>query len=181
MLSRLRLARSQGTIRNVSSRFQQKFELIQGESGEEGVNENLDKVTTFSHGLPCTSLLSYSETIHDVTVQISKDVHANFGPNCSESLYQRAVLRALYLQNIPVMAERDIFTDYGQGPFLVGRVDLEIAGCCLYEFKSGKINIAEHSNQLKRYLRAYENNNESMRVAVLLYFTNTGVFVHRVL
>jgi GxxExxY protein len=131
--------------------------------------------------LPTTSLLPYAELVHEEVVRLSEDVHCNFGPNCSESLYQRAVLRALYLENIPVMQERDIFTTHGQGSFFVGRVDLEVAGCCLYEFKSGKINITDHSNQLNRYLRAYANNKEPIRVAALMYFTAKGVFVHRVI
>jgi hypothetical protein len=130
--------------------------------------------------LPNMSLIPYAEQVHDAVVQISKNIHYNFGPNCSESLYQRAVLRATYLKNLPAMLEREVFTDYGQGSLLVGRIDLEVASCCLYEFKSSKINIAEHSLQLQRYLRAYDNNNETIRVAALLYFTQTGIFVHRV-
>jgi GxxExxY protein len=130
--------------------------------------------------IPTTSLIPYAENVHDAVVQMSKNVHSCFGPNCSESLYQRAVLRAAYLHHFPAMQEREIFTDYGQGSLLVGRVDLEVASCCLYEFKVCKVNLEDHPGQMKRYLRAYDNNNEKIRVAALLYFTKTGVFVHRV-
>ena len=180
MLSRLIHAHS----RSISSRHVTEMSSLQGEGVDQAVSGHVDKDTEQDtcqlSTLPTTSLLPHAELVHEAVVQYSKCVHSSFGPNCSESLYQRAVLRALYLDNIPVMQERDIFTDYGQGSLLVGRVDLEVAGCCLYEFKSGKINIADHSNQLKRYLRAYSNNNETIRVAALMYFTQTGIFVHRV-
>lgn len=173
------------TRSSISTRYMTETNPVVGGGPKQPVNVpvdmEIDPRTSILPTLPTTSLLPYTELVHEAVVQVSKEIHASFGPNCSESLYQRGVLRGLYLQNLPAMQERDIFTDYGQGSLLIGRVDLEVAGCCLYEFKSGKVNIAEHSNQLKRYLRAYANNNETIRVAALMYFTQTGVFVHRVL
>ena len=66
-----------------------------------------------------------------------KDIYWLYGAGYYEMLYQKAIIRATYMQGLPVMTERDIFTDFGLGTLLVGRVDLKVAANCLYEFKVG--------------------------------------------
>lgn len=185
MLARLMLSSHASQFNSVSSRCMQQNVPYGTEDVTKPPNVIVDKgsdpSTSVWSRLPTNSLLPHTPLVHEAVVRVSNEVFASFGPNCSESLYQKGVLRALYLHNMPVMQERDIFTDYGHGSLFVGRVDLEVAGCCLYELKIGKINIVEHSRQLNRYLKAYANNKETIKVAALIYFTQTGVFVHKVL
>jgi PD-(D/E)XK nuclease superfamily len=109
---------------------------------------------------------------------IMKRVVTTYPEGCSESLYQKAVLREAYLSGLPVMVERDVFADYGSGSLLMGRVDMEVAGVCLYELKIGTPKIMEHSKQLGKYLRAYDHNKENIQVAKLVYFTPGRVVTH---
>ena len=114
----------------------------------------------------------------EVDQEMSLIIHRVFNTypeGCSESLYQKAVLREAYLSGLPVMVERDVFTNYGTGSLLLGRVDMEVAGVCLYEFKVGTPKFAEHSKQLQKYIRAYDHNKENIQVAKLVYFTMSGV------
>jgi hypothetical protein len=109
---------------------------------------------------------------------IMQRVFSTYPEGCSESLYQKAVLREAYLSGLPVMVERDVYADYGNGSLLLGRVDMEVAGVCLYEFKVGIPKIAEHSKQLQKYLAAYDKNQENIQVAKLVYFTSDRVLTH---
>jgi hypothetical protein len=181
MLARLQLTHTGTFLRNASARYVHLNAPPPTDHSSETI-ENTQETSADNNCvfLPNISLVPYAECVHDNVVRMCKTSHASYGPNCSEALYQRAVLRAAYLHNFPAMQEREIFTDYGHGSLPIGRIDLEVASCCLYEFKCCKVNIEEHSRQLQRYLRAYDNNKECIRVAALLYFTNTGVFVHRV-
>jgi hypothetical protein len=78
------------------------------------------------------------------------------------------------------MTERELFVDHGEGSLLVGRVDLEVAGTCLYEFKIGSPNIARDTEQVNKYLCAYDINKETILVACLVYFTHSGLVVHEI-
>jgi hypothetical protein len=109
---------------------------------------------------------------------IMKRVCATYPAACSESVYQKAVLRDAYLAGLPVMVEREVFSDYGNGSLLMGRVDMEVAGVCLYELKIGKPNIDVHALQLQKYLRAYDRNKEDIQVAKLIYFTSNRLVTH---
>jgi hypothetical protein len=110
--------------------------------------------------------------------EIMHSVFRRHGTRCSEALYQRAVVRRAYLDGLPVMMERELFADYGEGSLLVGRVDVEVAACCLYEFKVGQPNIAKDEQQVNTYLKAYDINKETIEIAALVYFTKTGVYIH---
>ncbi|KAJ1468614.1 hypothetical protein T484DRAFT_1754992 [Baffinella frigidus] len=117
----------------------------------------------------------------DVDQEMSKimqRVVSTYPASCAESLYQKAVLREAYLSGLPVMVERDVYTDFGLGALHVGRVDMEVAGVCLYELKIGKPNIELHSAQLNKYLEAYDHNKENIQVAKLVYFTPNRVTTH---
>jgi hypothetical protein len=109
---------------------------------------------------------------------IMKRVADTYPTACSESVYQKAVLREAYLAGLPVMVERDVFVDYGNGSLLMGRVDMEVAGVCLYELKVGKPNIEVHAMQLQKYIQAYDQNKENIQVAKLVYFTSNRVITH---
>jgi hypothetical protein len=117
--------------------------------------------------------------VHSIMCEIFRDVYKSHGGGHSESLYQKAVVRAAYLKGLPVMMEREIYTDRGHGSFHVGRVDVEVAGSCLYELKIGKPKIVADTTQLKRYLGAYDNNGESIQIASLVYF-GPSLHVHDV-
>jgi hypothetical protein len=110
--------------------------------------------------------------------KIMKHVVTTYPKSCSESVYQKAVLREAYLAGLPVMVERDVFSDYGNGSLLMGRVDMEVAGVCLYELKVGKPNIEVHALQLQKYLQAYDQNKENIQVAKLVYFVANRLVMH---
>jgi hypothetical protein len=121
-----------------------------------------------------------AKTVNEEMIEIMNDVFKRHGNRCSEALYQRAVVRRAYLEGLPVMMERELFANYGEGGLLIGRVDVEVASCCLYEFKVGSPNIVKDSEQVNTYLRAYDANNEKIEIASLVYFTKSGVFIHQI-
>jgi len=122
----------------------------------------------------------HPQEVHDEMCDIMKDVYRLYGAGYSEMLYQKAIIRAAYVQGLPVMTERDIFTDFGLGTLLVGRVDLEVAANCLYELKVGPSKIEVDKKQVHKYLKAYDNNSENIQRAALVYFAPGGLFIHNV-
>ena len=121
-----------------------------------------------------------STEVHVEMCAIFRDVYQRYGTKNSESLYQKACMRRGYLNGLPIMAERELYVDYGDGNFLIGRVDLEVAGMCLYELKIGAPNFAKDSDQIRKYLSAYDKNSEDIKIACLVYFTSNGVVMHEV-
>jgi PD-(D/E)XK nuclease superfamily len=118
--------------------------------------------------------------VHQDMTEIFKDVYKRHGSTCSESLYQKAIVRRAYLDAIPTMNERELFADRGDGSLLIGRIDIEVAGICLYELKVGQPNIAKDKKQINTYLACYDLNGEAIQIAALVYFTPSGVFIHEV-
>ena len=118
--------------------------------------------------------------VHAEMSAIFLDVYNRYGSKNSESLYQKACMRCAYLKGFPVMSERELYVDYGDGNFLIGRVDLEVAGLCLYELKIGAPNVSKDGSQIRKYLMAYDRNTENIQIACLVYFTNSGVVFHEV-
>ncbi|KAJ1486214.1 hypothetical protein T484DRAFT_3631191 [Baffinella frigidus] len=127
------------------------------------------------------SMRSFSiPDVHNEMCDIFDSIYTRYGPRCSEALYQRATVRRVYLDGIPCMSERELYANVGEGHLLVGRIDLEVASSCLYEFKVGPVNVAKDSEQVNKYLRAYDLNGETIQIASLIYFTPDGVVVHDV-
>ena len=118
--------------------------------------------------------------VHTEMCNLFKDIHNRYGTRCSEALYQRACVRRAYLNGLPVMAEREMYVNFGDGNFLIGRVDLEVANSCLYELKVGSTNVQKDSEQVRKYLDAYDRNGENIQIASLVYFTAGGVVLHDV-
>jgi hypothetical protein len=118
--------------------------------------------------------------VHEAMCAIFRDIYCRCGGGYTESFYQKAVLRAAYLKGLPVMMERDLFADFGDGSLLAGRVDLEVAGVCLYELKIGSPKILVDSKQVKKYLKTYDANKEDIQIASLVYFGTGHVFIHNV-
>ena len=111
---------------------------------------------------------------------IFHDVLKRHGTGCSEAVYQRAVARRAYLDGIPIMMERDLYADYGEGYILAGRVDMEVASSCVYEFKIGPLKVRD-GTQVEKYLRAYDRSeSDDIKIAALVNFTSTGVVVHNI-
>ncbi|KAJ1465822.1 hypothetical protein T484DRAFT_1757152 [Baffinella frigidus] len=125
-------------------------------------------------------LVSDAASVHSHMLDVFSDISTRYGTRYSEALYQRAVVRRAYLDMIPVMMERELFVDLGEGSLLVGRIDLEVAGNCLYELKISAPNIAKDTEQITKYLCACDLNNENIQIASLVYFTQSGVVVHEV-
>jgi hypothetical protein len=121
-----------------------------------------------------------AKSVHSHMLLMFSDIGNRYGNRFSEALYQKAITRRAYLDNIPIMTERELFVDFGEGSLLVGRVDLEVAGSCLYELKIGTPNIAKDTGQVTKYLDAYDLNKDSIQIASLVYFTTSGVVVHEV-
>jgi PD-(D/E)XK nuclease superfamily len=119
-------------------------------------------------------------SVHSHMLRMFSDIYTRYGTRYSENLYQKAIIRRAYLDMLPIMTERELFVDFGEGSLLVGRVDLEVTGNCLYELKITAPNIAKDSEQILKYLRAYDQNKETIQIASLVYFTNSGVVVHEV-
>ena len=118
--------------------------------------------------------------VHDEMINIFHDVWARHGNGCSEATYQRAVARRAYLDGLPIMMERDLYADYGEGYLLAGRIDMEVASSCLYEMKIGPVKLKD-CLQVKKYLRAYDHStSDDIKIASSVYFTSTGVVVHDV-
>jgi GxxExxY protein len=119
--------------------------------------------------------------VHEEMMRIFKDVYKRHGPGLSESTYQRAAVRRAYLDGLPVMMERELFADFGDGNLLIGRVDIEVASSCLYELKIGTANPQVHTPQVLKYIRAYDSSaSDDIKIASLVYFTPTGVVMHEV-
>jgi GxxExxY protein len=119
--------------------------------------------------------------VHEEMTKIFKDVYKRHGPGLSESTYQRAAVRRAYLDGIPVMMERELFADFGDGNLLIGRVDIEVASSCLYELKIGAVNPQAHTSQVLKYIRAYDSSqSDDIKIASLVYFTPNGVVIHDV-
>ena len=127
-----------------------------------------------------TGNLTDTAGVHAHMLHIFQQIHTRYGVRYTESLYQRAIVRRAYLDMLPTMTERELFVDHGEGSLLVGRVDLEVAGTCLYEFKIGSPNIARDTEQVNKYLCAYDMNQERILVACLVYFTHSGLVVHEI-
>ena len=125
-------------------------------------------------------LVKDAASVHSHMLGIFSEIHTRYGVRYSESLYQRAIVRRTYLDMLPTMTERELFVDHGEGSLLVGRVDLEVAGNCLYEFKIGTPNVSKDTEQVNKYLCAYDLNKDSIRIASLVYFTQSGVVIHEV-
>jgi hypothetical protein len=119
-------------------------------------------------------------SVHAHMLRIFSDVYTRYGTRYSEALYQRAIVRRAYLDGLPTMAERELFVDLGEGALLIGRVDLEVAGTCLYELKIGNQKLSHDTEQIKKYLYAYDLNHENIHIASLVYFTQGGVVVHEI-
>ena len=127
---------------------------------------------------PC--IIGDASSIHLNMIDMFSDICARYGTRFSESLYQKANIRRAYTCMIPIMTERELFVDLGEGSLLVGRVDLEVAGKCLYELKIGNPNVTKDSEQVHKYLTAYDLNQETIEIASVVYFTNGGIVVHEV-
>ena len=118
--------------------------------------------------------------VHEEMIQIFHDVWTRHGNGCSEATYQRAVARRAYLDGLPIMMERELYADYGEGNLLAGRIDMEVASSCLYEMKIGPVKLRD-CLQVKKYLRAYDHSkSDDIKIASLVYFTSSGVVVHDV-
>ena len=125
-------------------------------------------------------VISDAASIHFHMSRMFSDISARYGSRFSESLYQKAIVRMAYKAMLPVMTERELFVDFGDGILLVGRVDLEVAGRCLYELKIGNPNVTKDSEQVRKYLQAYDRNHETIEIAAIVYFTNSGIVIHDV-
>jgi PD-(D/E)XK nuclease superfamily len=139
---------------------------------------NQDASTMFAKDFP--GLVVDAASVHSHMKSMFSDIYTRYGTRYSENLYQKAIIRRAYIDMLPIMTERELFVDFGEGSLLVGRVDLEVAGNCLYEFKITAPNIAKDTEQVNKYLRAYDQNKETIQIASLVYFTNNGVVVHEV-
>jgi PD-(D/E)XK nuclease superfamily len=106
-------------------------------------------------------------------VDICCEVYADHGPDCSERVYQDAVFYKLYTLGVPSIRERNLFVETAGVFSLRGRIDLEIGSKFLLEFKISpptSNNIHVHTQQLKRYLRTYEQNGQTFEKSAVVYF-----------
>jgi hypothetical protein len=107
-------------------------------------------------------------------VEVVWECYKEIGPNLSEKMYVDHVFFKLYKSGFPAIRERIVYTTDGSVTTSRGRVDLEIAGKFLLEFKivaPSSQNILKATRQTQRYMRAYrKNKNEMTRAAI--------VFIH---
>ena len=116
---------------------------------------------------------------HEV-VKICCDVYEDHGIDCTELMYQNAVFFKLYTLGVPSIRERNLYVKFGDVFVHRGRIDLEIGSKFLLEFKispSTPNNIRAHTQQLKRYIRTYNDNGQHLEKAAVVYFSNGQVRV----
>ena len=101
------------------------------------------------------------------------------GDGCSEKSYQKALLYALYNQDIPCLIERPVFLNKCGQSVLKGYVDVELAsGRFILELKISPptvANLRKDKKQLRRYISAYKANGCNLERAALVYFGNSEV------
>jgi GxxExxY protein len=111
-------------------------------------------------------------------VEACADVYFELGDGCSESAYQTALLYALYRMHIPAIVERPVYATTQGMTVLKGRVDMEISGRFILEFKVSPptaTRLRADKKQLRRYISAYKQNGTRLERAALVYFGNNEV------
>jgi len=94
------------------------------------------------------------------------------GPDNSEKSYVDKVFFNLYAEGIASIRERTIYSTVDGVSICRGRVDLEVAGRYLLEFKitePSATNIRKDTRQLMRYLVTYDESHFAMQKAALVY------------
>lgn len=122
---------------------------------------------------------------YDKVISLANDTFFQLGKGCSERVYQQAIFDSSWFSenNILVRMERIIKINHFDPPLLGRRVDLEVAGCYVFELKvtaPTEHNLKVDRLQIETYLQAYAFNNHVVHRAALIYFTPTGVVVFEV-
>ena len=114
-------------------------------------------------------------------ISLANDAFAQHGPDCLERVYQTAINNSAWFRenNVSCLMEPPIDVVHVSDPY-TGRVDLEVAGCYLFELKATPCterNVEWDRLQLEMYIQAYAVETRVIVRAALVYFTPTGVVV----
>jgi len=105
-------------------------------------------------------------------VEVICDAYAEHGLDCSEKSYQDKIFYKLYDLGVPCIRERPLYSTVNGVSISRGRVDLEVSGKYLIEFKviaPTSQNLHKDTRQVKRYLRAYKEMGRSIDTAAVVY------------
>lgn len=136
-----------------------------------------EKSTVETH---CNASASQPRMSWKEIVDVAGNAFEEHGDACSERVYQDAMFYALYRRGIPCIRERPLYVLNSGYSVHKGRVDLEIASKFILELKvcsATERNISRDKKQLRRYLRAYQQNGQSIERAAIIYFSNHQVRV----
>ena len=110
----------------------------------------------------CTVVETICEAYHDL------------GADCSERAYVDATFFKLYALGIPCIRERTLYATEVGVTISKGRIDMEVMGKFLLEFKIVEPtpkNVRKATRQTQRYMRCYiENGNPMQQAAVVFLF-----------
>ena len=82
------------------------------------------------------------------------EVHRQKGPGLIESIYEKCMVRELFLRNISCINQRSVLIEYKGYTFEEPlRFDLLVEGCLLVELKSVEHILPVHKAQLLSYMK----------------------------
>jgi len=161
-----------------------KFDIVQYPMKTQEVykfhERELRLATNSTAGIHCNSSTRQPRVKWSELVDIAGNAFEEHGDACSERVYQDAMFYALYRRGIPCIRERPLYVLNSGYSVHKGRVDLEIASQFILELKvcsATERNITRDKKQLRRYLRAYQQNGQSIERAAIIYFSNHQVRV----
>jgi len=105
-------------------------------------------------------------------IEVVCDAYAEHGLDCSEKSYQDKIFYKLYDLGVPCIRERPLYSTENGVSISRGRIDLEINGKYLIEFKvisPTPQNLRKDARQVKRYLRTYKEMGRSIAKAAVVY------------
>jgi hypothetical protein len=113
-------------------------------------------------------------------IDVICEVYALAGPSHSEKTYVDKIFYALYNLGVAAVRERPIYTTELGVSVSSGRIDLEIMGKFLFEFKitiPSPENVRRAKKQLKRYLTTYKANGYPIEKAAVVFLHSSQVRV----
>ena len=105
-------------------------------------------------------------------IDVICDSYAEHGPYNSENSYVNKTFFKLYELGVPAIRERKLYSVVNGVSISRGRVDLEVAGKFLFEFKiiePSPTNLRKNARQLIRYLQTYAEAGTPIQKAALVY------------
>jgi GxxExxY protein len=95
-----------------------------------------------------------ADRLSAIVIAAAIEVHRHKGPGLLESIYEKCMLRELYLRGIPCKAQVNVPIEYKGYTFEETlKLDMIVDDCLLLELKSVKEIIPIHKAQLLSYMK----------------------------